>query len=90
MAAAFWGTNQALRIAGGSGAEPRLDGAGGSGAEPRLDGAGVQAGATGGGPWQEAVVTACHAIPGLALIVAWTILVWGTWQVCRSSATGTH
>ena len=65
VAAAFWGTNQALRIAS------------------------AQAGATGGAPWQEAVVTACHAVPGLALIVAWTILVWGTWQVYRSAATGT-
>jgi hypothetical protein len=46
--------------------------------------AGAQAGATGGAPWQETIVTVCHALPALALIVAWTLLVWGVWRVFRN------
>ena len=47
--------------------------------------AGAQAGATGGAPWQEATVILCHAIPALALMVAWALLSWGTWEVFRRS-----
>jgi hydroxylaminobenzene mutase len=36
-----------------------------------------QAGATGGPPWQELVVTLAHISAGLALIVAWTLLIIG-------------
>ncbi len=56
VAAAFWGTNKALAIAG------------------------AQAGATGGAPWQETLVVALHAIPALALMVAWALLAWGMRQ----------
>ncbi len=38
------------------------------------------AGATGGTPWQEAIVIACHALPALGLMAAWTILSWGAWR----------
>ena len=63
VAAAFWGTTKALRIAG------------------------AQAGAPGGAPWQETTVILCHALPALGLIVAWAILVRGTWAVFRSDRT---
>jgi hypothetical protein len=63
VAAAFWGTNRALAIAG------------------------AQAGATGGAPWQENLVTAMHAIPALALMAAWAVLVWGMRQGGRRPAT---
>jgi len=63
VAAAFWGTTRALRIAG------------------------AQAGATGGAPWQETIVTICHVLPALALMVAWTLLVWGVWRVFRNDRT---
>lgn len=36
-----------------------------------------QAGAAGGAPWQELVVTLTHAVAGLGLIVAWGLLVAG-------------
>lgn len=36
-----------------------------------------QAGASGGAPWQELVVTLTHAVAGLGLIVAWGLLVAG-------------
>jgi hypothetical protein len=63
VAAAFWGTNKALAIAG------------------------AQAGATGGTPWQETLVIAMHAIPALALMVAWALLAWGMRQGGRKPAT---
>ncbi len=60
IAAAFWGTTKALRIAG------------------------AEAGATGGAPWQEATVIICHALPALALMAAWVLLVWGVWGAFRN------
>jgi (hydroxyamino)benzene mutase len=42
-----------------------------------------QAGAAGGASWQETVVLLCHIIPGLALIIAWTLLVLGIWRSSR-------
>ena len=36
-----------------------------------------QAGASGGAPWQELIVTATHMGAGLGLIVAWALLVLG-------------
>ena len=36
-----------------------------------------QAGASGGAPWQELIVTAAHVGAGLALILAWALLVVG-------------
>jgi len=42
-----------------------------------------EAGATGGAPWQEAVVIVCHAVPALMLIAAWVFLVGGVWAVWR-------
>jgi (hydroxyamino)benzene mutase len=36
-----------------------------------------QAGATGGAPWQELVVTLAHVSAGLGLIVAWALLIVG-------------
>jgi hydroxylaminobenzene mutase len=36
-----------------------------------------QAGAPGGAPWQELVVKLAHIVAGLALIVAWTLLLIG-------------
>jgi len=36
-----------------------------------------QAGATGGKPWQELVVTLTHLTAGLGLIIAWTLLIVG-------------
>ncbi len=36
-----------------------------------------QAGATGGKPWQELVVTLTHLTAGLGLIIAWTLLIIG-------------
>lgn len=59
VAAAFWDTNQTLRIAG------------------------AEAGAPGGAPWQETLVAVCHAIPALALMVAWMFIVWGTWTAFK-------
>ena len=49
--------------------------------------AGAEAGATGGTPWQEAIVIICHALPALALMAAWVLLVWGTWGVFRRDRT---
>ena len=49
--------------------------------------AAAEAGATGGTPWQEAIVIICHALPALALMVAWTLLVWGTWGAFRRDRT---
>lgn len=43
--------------------------------------AAAEAGAPGGAPWQEAIVIICHALPALALIVAWVLLVLGVWRV---------
>jgi len=45
--------------------------------------AGAQAGAPGGAPWQEGTVAVCHALPALALMVAWALLVWGVWGVFK-------
>jgi hypothetical protein len=39
--------------------------------------AGAEAGAPGGAPRQETTVIICHAIPALALMVAWLLLAWG-------------
>src|SRR5208282_5858056 len=36
-----------------------------------------QAGATGGTPWQEHVVTLAHVVAGLVLIIAWALLIIG-------------
>jgi hydroxylaminobenzene mutase len=36
-----------------------------------------QAGASGGAPWQELIVTATHMVAGVMLIVAWALLVVG-------------
>jgi len=63
VAAAFWGTNKALPLAG------------------------AEAGATGGAPWQEAIVIICHAFPSLALMAAWALLVWGVWGVLKRDRT---
>jgi hypothetical protein len=49
--------------------------------------AGAEAGATGGAPWQEAIVSICHAVPALALMLGWVLLVWGTWGVFRRDRT---
>jgi hydroxylaminobenzene mutase len=46
--------------------------------------AAAEAGAPGGVPWQETLVTVCHVVPAILLIVAWIILVWGVWQVARA------
>jgi len=45
--------------------------------------AGAQAGAPGGAPWQETIVGICHALPALALMWAWALLVRGVWEVFR-------
>jgi hypothetical protein len=50
--------------------------------------AGAEAGARGGAPWQEAIVIICHALPALALIVAWAILVWGFFRGDRTLSSG--
>ena len=47
------------------------------GATRALPIAGAQAGAPGASPWQETLIVACHAVPALALILAWALLVWG-------------
>jgi hypothetical protein len=60
VAAAFWGTNQALPLAA------------------------AEAGAPGGALWQERLVTVCHVVPAILLVVAWAILVWGVWRVARA------
>lgn len=49
--------------------------------------AAAEAGATGGAPWQEAIVTICHAVPAVMLIAAWVFLVWGVWAVFRREHT---
>jgi hypothetical protein len=49
--------------------------------------AGAQAGATGGAPWQETIVSICHVLPALALMVAWILLVWGVWRAFRNDRT---
>jgi hypothetical protein len=46
--------------------------------------AGAQAGAPGGAPWQENIVIFCHIIPATILIVAWSLLVWGSWKVFKN------
>jgi hypothetical protein len=61
VAAAFWGTTKALKIAG------------------------AQAGAPGGTPLQENIVIVCHAIPAVGLLIAWSLVVWGSWRVLRST-----
>jgi hypothetical protein len=45
--------------------------------------AAAEAGAPGGTPMQEMIVILCHAVPAILLMVAWAILVWGTWRVLR-------
>jgi hypothetical protein len=45
--------------------------------------AAAEAGAHGGAPWQELIVTFCHVFPAILLIVAWVILVWGIWRVFK-------
>ena len=52
--------------------------------------AAAEAGATGGAPWQEAIVIICHVLPALALMVAWVLLVWGTWGVFRRDRLRSH
>ena len=47
--------------------------------------AGAQAGAPGGTPLQENIVIICHAIPAVGLIIAWALLVWGTWRVYKAA-----
>ena len=49
--------------------------------------AAAEAGAPGGAPWQETLVTVCHVVPAILLIVAWGILVWGVWRVARADRT---
>jgi hypothetical protein len=49
--------------------------------------AGAQAAAPGGAPWQETIVIMCHAVPAVALIVAWALLVRGVWDVFRLDRT---
>jgi len=41
--------------------------------------AAAQAGASGAAPWQESLVVACHVVPALLLIAAWTLLVRGVY-----------
>ena len=65
VAAAFWGTSQALPLAA------------------------AEAGAPGGALWQETLVSVCHVIPAILLIVAWLILVRGVWRVAKSDG-GTY
>ena len=60
VAAAFWGTKQALPLAAG------------------------EAGAQGAAQWQETLVTFCHIVPAILLIIAWGILVWGVWRTIRN------
>jgi len=60
VAAAFWGTDQALPLAA------------------------AEAGAHGGTPWQEAIVSLCHIVPALMLMAAWLALVWGVWRAYRT------
>ncbi len=50
------------------------------GANKTLPIAAAQAGAPGAAAWQESLVTACHVIPALLLIVAWILLVWGVFR----------
>ncbi len=45
-----------------------------------------QAGATGGEPWQELVVTLTHMAAGLGLIIAWALLVVGFLKNASSQA----
>lgn len=47
------------------------------GTQKMLPIAAAQAGASGGAPWQEAVVGLTHILAGLALIAAWGALIWG-------------
>lgn len=42
--------------------------------------AAAQAGATGGAPWQEQLVTLAHVFAGLGLIVSWALLLRGFWR----------
>ncbi len=49
------------------------------GATKALPMAGTQAGATGAAPWQESLVLACHVVPALFLIAAWTLIVLGVY-----------
>jgi hydroxylaminobenzene mutase len=51
-----------------------------TGAKTTLPIAAAQAGAPGAAPWQESVVTACHVVPALLLIAAWTVLVAGIYS----------
>ena len=60
VAAAFWGTSQALPLAA------------------------AEAGAHGGAQWEESIVTVCHVVPAIMLIVTWVILVWGVWRALKS------
>jgi (hydroxyamino)benzene mutase len=50
------------------------------GANQTLKIAAVQAGAPGAASWQESLVTVCHVIPALLLIIAWLLLVWGVFS----------
>ena len=47
--------------------------------------AAAEAGAPGGTQMQEMIVILCHAVPAILLIVAWAIIVWGTWRVLRDN-----
>lgn len=53
------------------------------GAKRTLPIAAFQAGAPGADSWQESLVMACHIIPAVVLIVAWFLLVLGTFRSGR-------
>ncbi|MBI3769276.1 MAG: hypothetical protein HY271_12420 [Deltaproteobacteria bacterium] len=53
------------------------------GAKKALPIAGAQAGASGAAPWEESLVVACHMVPALLLIAAWTLLIWGVYRGFR-------
>lgn len=47
--------------------------------------AAAEAGAQGGGQWQELIVLICHVVPAIMLMVAWLLLVLGVWRVFKSN-----
>ena len=50
------------------------------GTDKALPLAAAEAGAHGGTPWQEAIVSICHIVPALMLMAAWITLVRGVWR----------